>query len=409
MGPYDEIPSRGKVTSVALLASVLALALVALAVVAYRVVSVEQRAIKVALDDAVLLSSEAQLPLLTNDVASLQSILADLKVHRQVVAACIYNRDGSAVAKFVRDGSDDFQFPIAEVDAQRFENRNFLLFRPIEAKGEVIGNVFLCTEIHSGFVGVPNRNAIFGAIASMLFVSTIGCALWLKRLAARSVPLPELIPLVPRDSEPMIPLEEPPSDKIQELSKRVEGISTRLQKVEKQLAKQGSEPKVRKQKPVTEQPVAAKESLICSSLDLNAVTKKVVETMRAEIQARDAEVTVQSNLPLVLANSSVIEQVLRNLIFNALQFCPEGSKPRIRVGGCVNGNSVRLWVHDNGVGIAPEKQPTIFAGTDRTSASLALVKQGVEQMRGQVGFDSAAGQGSTFWIELPKSQAATLN
>jgi hypothetical protein len=404
MSPYDQIPTRRKVTCVALLASAFALALVFVAFLAYRAVSIEERSLNNLSRAAATLAIKAQAPLATSDLAALQKTLSLCKSNPDIIAACIYNRNGTAIAKFVCDGSTDFPFPMPEMDTHRFEKRLLVMFHPIDANGQLIGNVFLCSQVSSMLVGLPHRTAILAAIASMLFISAIGFALWLQRLAARSIQVPDLIPLVPTNEEP--------GDDLRELTRKVDAISTRLETVEHHIIKQGTQPKPQPRKPkaAVEKPIEPpKEPLTFSSLDLNTVTKKVIEEMREEIQSRNADVAIQSNLPLVLANTEVIEQVLRNLISNALKFCPENSKPRIRVGGCVNGNSVRLWIHDNGVGIAPDKHPTIFTATDRTSAGLALVKQGVEQMRGQVGFDSAAGQGSTFWIELPKSQAATLN
>ena len=66
----------------------------------------------------------------------------------------------------------------------------------------------------------------------------------------------------------------------------------------------------------------------------------------------------------------------------------------------------------NGIGIAPEHQERIFRIFERLNGStytgtgigLSIVRKGVERMNGRVGVTSAPGQGSRFWIELPKPQ-----
>jgi signal transduction histidine kinase len=72
---------------------------------------------------------------------------------------------------------------------------------------------------------------------------------------------------------------------------------------------------------------------------------------------------------------------------------------------------VRLWVEDNGIGIAPEHRQRIFKVFERlhgeesypgTGIGLAIVKKGVERMGGRVGVESDPGHGSRFWIELPE-------
>jgi len=75
---------------------------------------------------------------------------------------------------------------------------------------------------------------------------------------------------------------------------------------------------------------------------------------------------------------------------------------------------IRLWVEDNGIGIAPEHQKRIFRVFERlhgiesypgTGIGLAIVKKGADRMGGQVGVESQLGQGSRFWIQLRKHDA----
>jgi signal transduction histidine kinase len=73
---------------------------------------------------------------------------------------------------------------------------------------------------------------------------------------------------------------------------------------------------------------------------------------------------------------------------------------------------VRLWIEDNGIGIAPEYQDRVFGLFQRlnpveafpgTGVGLAIVRRAMERMGGRSGLDSTPGQGSRFWIELPKA------
>jgi len=72
---------------------------------------------------------------------------------------------------------------------------------------------------------------------------------------------------------------------------------------------------------------------------------------------------------------------------------------------------VRVWVGDNGPGIAVEHQEQIFRPFTRldgekhpgTGIGLAIVQKGVERLGGRVGVESTLGEGSRFWIELRKA------
>ena len=83
----------------------------------------------------------------------------------------------------------------------------------------------------------------------------------------------------------------------------------------------------------------------------------------------------------------------------------------MRVWAEDKGDFVRLWVEDNGIGIAPEHQERIFRIFERlhgveaypgTGIGLAIVQKGAERLGGRVGLESAEHDGSKFWIELKK-------
>jgi signal transduction histidine kinase len=76
----------------------------------------------------------------------------------------------------------------------------------------------------------------------------------------------------------------------------------------------------------------------------------------------------------------------------------------------VNGNLVRIWVEDNGVGIDPSQHERLFKmferlnpkdGYEGTGIGLAIVRKAVDKMGGNVGVESDGKSGSQFWIELP--------
>jgi signal transduction histidine kinase len=102
---------------------------------------------------------------------------------------------------------------------------------------------------------------------------------------------------------------------------------------------------------------------------------------------------------------------VRNLLSNALKYVPEGVSPRVTVRAEDRDGRVRLWVEDNGIGIPPEYHERIFRVFERlhppevysgTGIGLAIVRRAIERMSGQTGLESTPGQGSRFWIELPR-------
>ncbi len=136
--------------------------------------------------------------------------------------------------------------------------------------------------------------------------------------------------------------------------------------------------------------------------------------LRAADEARtrhEGAITIDVAAPLllVLAEPVVLGQVLTNLIGNAAKFRREGVPVHVAVRAEQRAGRVRIWVEDDGIGIAPEHQVRIFNVFERlhgqeaypgTGIGLAIVKKGVERMGGSCGVESEPGHGSRFWIEL---------
>jgi signal transduction histidine kinase len=166
-------------------------------------------------------------------------------------------------------------------------------------------------------------------------------------------------------------------------------------------------------------------------INLEAEVQAVIGHFSEEIGARGATVEVCAPLPPVKANAAVLGQALSNLISNGLKFVPPETKPHLRIfaeqkkafgAGAVDGingvagpekvaaDFVRLWIEDNGIGIAPEYHERIFRMFERlhgvdaypgTGIGLAIVRKGLERMEGRVGVESTGRGGSRFWVELP--------
>lgn len=142
---------------------------------------------------------------------------------------------------------------------------------------------------------------------------------------------------------------------------------------------------------------------------LRPVADTAVAELDAPLRARAGTVRVAESLPVVQGHAGTLSQVFSNLLGNALKFIPDDRAPVIEVSSERRNGMVRVWVVDNGIGIAFEHRERIFRVFERlhsteeypgTGIGLAIVRKAVERMGGKVGVDSTMGQGSRFWIEL---------
>lgn len=143
-----------------------------------------------------------------------------------------------------------------------------------------------------------------------------------------------------------------------------------------------------------------------------ALTELVEETvahLAGQIAEQDAEVEVAASMPVVAADRVRLQEVIQNLIENALKFTPPAITPRVEVGAETKEGEVVCWVRDNGMGIAEAYQERIFGlferlnqDIDGTGIGLALAKRIVETHGGRIWVASEGeGRGSTFYFTLP--------
>lgn len=145
---------------------------------------------------------------------------------------------------------------------------------------------------------------------------------------------------------------------------------------------------------------------------LAEVIEPLVGGMRPQLDEKSLTLTTNlpPDLPLILADSSRLGQVFRNLLQNAITHTPE--RGRITLSAQVEGGEVLVQVQDSGPGIPPEHLPHLFdrfyrADTSRdratggTGLGLAIVKALVEGMRGRVWAENGNGEGARFQVALP--------
>ena len=158
---------------------------------------------------------------------------------------------------------------------------------------------------------------------------------------------------------------------------------------------------------------AGKLTLDSRAVDLCAVTRAAITALHPTATARRVEIlsSLPPVVPSIAGDEGRLQQVIWNLLSNALKFTPKGGTVTVRV--IHDGSVVRLTVQDTGRGIEPQFLPHIFepfrqadSSTTRTQGGLGLglsiVRTLVELHAGVVRAESkGAGQGSTFTVEFP--------
>jgi signal transduction histidine kinase len=143
-------------------------------------------------------------------------------------------------------------------------------------------------------------------------------------------------------------------------------------------------------------------------VDLDKALRQLISTFPGW-QEPNADVQIRGILPHAVAHEGFIVQCFANLIGNAVKFVAPGTMPRVRIWAEERDRRVRVYVEDNGIGIASKDHDRVFRMFERlnsadeyegTAIGLAIVRKAVERMHGRVDYESTPGRGTRFWIDL---------
>ncbi|MBA4151741.1 MAG: histidine kinase, partial [Acinetobacter sp.] len=149
-------------------------------------------------------------------------------------------------------------------------------------------------------------------------------------------------------------------------------------------------------------------------VDIIALIDHLIETMSPVAESYQVTIRRANNKPVTLnTDPHRLTQALSNLLSNACKYSPANDE--ILVSYKVINDQLMIEVSDHGTGIPNEFRARIFTkfsqadssdtrGKDGTGLGLAICKELVEQMGGQIGYESEPGHGACFWIKLPISK-----
>ena len=150
------------------------------------------------------------------------------------------------------------------------------------------------------------------------------------------------------------------------------------------------------------------------TFDLKQSVRRLCEVMRPDIEAHRHRVTfgAPKQVPEITADRQRIEQVIINILSNAVKYTPDGGRIDIELKVQRARRNLVLTIRDNGIGIPKEDLDHLFERFYRveksrtqdaggTGLGLAIAKELVEAHGGTISIDSVLSEGTTVRIELP--------
>jgi len=153
------------------------------------------------------------------------------------------------------------------------------------------------------------------------------------------------------------------------------------------------------------------ENVVASPLIEECLTTIEVKALERNIRTPDHSMYIADSV--IRTDITRFKQILLNLLSNAVKYNREGGALIVATYETPKG-MLRISVTDTGEGIPEDRQSELFqpfsrlghetTSTEGTGIGLVVTKRLVEEMGGNIGFESDVGKGTTFWIELPLSQ-----
>ncbi len=141
----------------------------------------------------------------------------------------------------------------------------------------------------------------------------------------------------------------------------------------------------------------------------------LLQEVRADLAGvlaeKKVELVIDDSMPTVVVNRRRMFEIFENLIHNAIKYGCEENGGKISIGYEKIEAETRLFIRDEGPGIAPEYHEKVFGifqrlnpgQTEGTGIGLTIVKRIMEEIGGRVWVESTPGEGATFWLAFPAS------
>jgi PAS domain S-box-containing protein len=152
-----------------------------------------------------------------------------------------------------------------------------------------------------------------------------------------------------------------------------------------------------------------RREFLTDPVDVHAVASRSLNNLAYELSKKDVEVQLDK-LPIILSDSMALEQILSNLLDNAVKYLDPARKGKIRISCEVLNDEIIFSIADNGRGINEQDHNKIFeifrrarnAGEERgLGMGLAYVKTTLRKLGGSIWFDSKLNEGTVFHVRLP--------
>lgn len=156
-----------------------------------------------------------------------------------------------------------------------------------------------------------------------------------------------------------------------------------------------------------------REELPQEPLDLNEICRTASRLLQHDARTRSAKITLslEPRLPAVTGDAIELQQVVLNLVMNALDAATSAAHPHVMIGTAARDEEVEVAVRDNGPGLPPSVQRHLFESFFTTKAQglglgLVIVQSIVERHHGRVRAENCEGGGAVFRVAVPRTRVA---